>query len=271
MPGRATKIQVDEARKLLENPDIVLLDVRQPEEYRAGHIPGATLLPLPDLPDKMDSLNASKNIVTYCRVGRRSLAAAQLIADEKGIEVFTIDGGITAWNGLIAMGDVEEGLYIAKNLENPKDLISLAYALEDGAGAFYLRLSEFFEYRAGAFKELYSAEVSHKLKIEKNWPDVEIDDRFRDYMEGGARISAVIEKIVSENMGLRDALEYSMQLEVNSLDFYMRVLKTADKDAAAIFKMLIDEEKRHLQKLGELLSMEGQIDQQASTRPEIDR
>ncbi|GER92867.1 rhodanese-like domain-containing protein [hot springs metagenome] len=108
MPSRVYRISPDEARRLFEkNRDTLLLDVRQPEEYKDGHIPGAVLLPLPELPDRLGELNVRNGIITYCRLGRRSLAAAQLIADERDAEVYTIDGGIMAWNGFVAKGEVE--------------------------------------------------------------------------------------------------------------------------------------------------------------------
>ena len=45
--------------------EVTLLDVRQPKEYEAGHIPGAVLAPLPELTDRMGSIDRSKPIVVY--------------------------------------------------------------------------------------------------------------------------------------------------------------------------------------------------------------
>jgi rhodanese-related sulfurtransferase len=45
--------------------ELTVLDVRQPNEYEAGHIPGARLIPLPDLLDRLDELDANKDIMVY--------------------------------------------------------------------------------------------------------------------------------------------------------------------------------------------------------------
>jgi rhodanese-related sulfurtransferase len=58
----------DEARKWLEErPDgsYTLLDVREPEEYEGGHIPGATLIRLSELPDRLSEIDPQKPVLTY--------------------------------------------------------------------------------------------------------------------------------------------------------------------------------------------------------------
>ena len=58
----------DEAREWLEErPDgsYTLLDVREPEEYEEGHIPGATLIPLSELPDRLSEIDPQKPVLTY--------------------------------------------------------------------------------------------------------------------------------------------------------------------------------------------------------------
>ncbi len=253
MPSKVKRISANEARRLLEQAaDVLLIDVRQPDEYEKGHIPGAILMPLPELPDKLAELMSDKAIVTYCRLGRRSLAAAELIADEKDTEVFTIDGGIMAWDGLVAKGDMEEGLRLLEGFKEPEEFVALAYYLEDGSREFYLKVYEFF--KEEVFKTLASVEEIHKKVISDAWPDITIDQRFIDRMEGGLRVSVVMKKILSGNMQFQDVLEYSMQIEINSLDLYMRIMKLVPDPAADIFRGIINEEKAHLRMLGELIS-----------------
>lgn len=250
MPSQVKIISAEEARILLDrNPDTLLLDVRQPEEYKQGHIPGAMLLPLPDLPDKLEELNVSKGIVTYCRLGRRSLAAAQLIADELDSEVYTIDGGIMAWNGLVATGDVEI-CEILTGLKDSEEFISLAYAFEDGSERFYLKVSELVEDSKAAelFKNLSDIEKNHKKRISDIRKGITTDKRFSEYMESCIRVSDAIDRII-KNRNIKDILEYSMQFETNSLDIYMKI-----KDKDEVFRYLIADEKAHLKRLGSLLS-----------------
>jgi rhodanese-related sulfurtransferase len=47
------------------NAELTILDVRQPNEYEAGHIPGAKLIPLPDLMDRLDELDTHREIMVY--------------------------------------------------------------------------------------------------------------------------------------------------------------------------------------------------------------
>jgi len=78
----------------------LLVDVRQPQEYRQGHIPGASLIPLPQLVQDMDQLPADKELIFYCHVGGRSMAAAAMV-EEDGREgpIYNLTGGIAAWDG----------------------------------------------------------------------------------------------------------------------------------------------------------------------------
>jgi rhodanese-related sulfurtransferase/rubrerythrin len=256
MQSKVNRISAEEARELLERSrDVLLLDVRQPEEYEKGHIPGAVLIPLPELPDRLSELKRGRDIVTYCRLGRRSLAAAHLIADELDAEVYTIDGGIMAWNGFIATGDVMTGLLLIENLKSPEEFLSFAYTLEDGSERFYLKVSESFgeDKIKKLFKILAEAEVSHKKTISEVLPDVSIDKRFIDRIESGIELQEVI-NIILEKKSPLEAIEYAMQIEINSLDLYMRMVKTLPSQLIDIFRKIIDEEKNHLRRLGNLLS-----------------
>ncbi len=84
-----------------KDPDIVILDVRTEREYRQdGHLKGAKLIPLQQLEERMDELEPYKKreILVYCRSGRRSVKASRLLA-ERGFRPINIKGGITDWRG----------------------------------------------------------------------------------------------------------------------------------------------------------------------------
>ena len=79
--------------------DVVLLDVRTPEEYAAGHLRGAVNLPLgaDDFADRVADLDDDATYAVYCRSGVRSQQAMEAMRGA-GIEaVYDLDGGITAW------------------------------------------------------------------------------------------------------------------------------------------------------------------------------
>ena len=61
-------IDADQAKKYLADKsleDVTILDVRQPKEYEAGHIPGAKLIPMPDLAKRLDEIDPGKPTVVY--------------------------------------------------------------------------------------------------------------------------------------------------------------------------------------------------------------
>lgn len=73
----------------------VLLDVRSPNEYAAGHLPGAVNVPLDELP-AIAARYAGQDVVTVCHSGARSLSAARVLA-AAGARVQSLAGGTEAW------------------------------------------------------------------------------------------------------------------------------------------------------------------------------
>jgi rhodanese-related sulfurtransferase len=73
-----------------------LLDVRQPEEFREGHITGAKLIPLGELKSNLESLPKQREIICMCASGSRSSSAARMLASA-GYTVFNLQGGMAAW------------------------------------------------------------------------------------------------------------------------------------------------------------------------------
>lgn len=77
-----------------------LVDVRTPEEFNAGTIPGAINLPLDDLRERRDEL-AGRRALVFCRVGQRGHVAASLLG-QLGVTVANLDGGFLTWSSLNA-------------------------------------------------------------------------------------------------------------------------------------------------------------------------
>ncbi|MCO6449938.1 MAG: rhodanese-like domain-containing protein [Caldilineales bacterium] len=90
-------VQAADVNALLDNPDVVLIDVREPDEYAAGHIPGATLIPLGSIPSRMSEIPADKTVIAVCRSGNRSGQATQFLRDQGFDNVHNMDGGMIAW------------------------------------------------------------------------------------------------------------------------------------------------------------------------------
>ena len=77
---------------------VVLIDVRQPDEYAAGHVRSARLIPLHELPDHVGELPVDEDVVVMCRTGARSGVASEFLI-ENGVSAFNLVGGILAWVG----------------------------------------------------------------------------------------------------------------------------------------------------------------------------
>jgi rhodanese-related sulfurtransferase len=73
-----------------------VLDVRESDEYAAGHVPGAQLLPLGVLPVRVQDLPRTEPVFVVCQSGGRSAQAAQLL-DQAGLDVRNVVGGTSAW------------------------------------------------------------------------------------------------------------------------------------------------------------------------------
>ncbi len=73
-----------------------LLDVREEDEWLAGHAPQATHVRLSDVPDRLEDFPRDRTIVCVCRAGGRSARAAAFLA-EQGFRTVNLDGGMQAW------------------------------------------------------------------------------------------------------------------------------------------------------------------------------
>lgn len=79
---------------------VELIDVRRPDEYTGelGHIPGAKLLTLDQLPEKIETLPKNKTIVFVCRSGGRSAQASAFALENGFTDVYNMKGGMLLWN-----------------------------------------------------------------------------------------------------------------------------------------------------------------------------
>jgi molybdopterin/thiamine biosynthesis adenylyltransferase/rhodanese-related sulfurtransferase len=89
---------VDELHRRLTNQEqVFILDVRNPEEYQICRIPGSTLIPLPQLPQRFQELDSNREIVVHCKSGMRSLKAQQFLRERGFQKIKNLKGGILAW------------------------------------------------------------------------------------------------------------------------------------------------------------------------------
>ncbi len=84
------------SEKLKNGRHPLVLDVRQPEEYRSAHIGGAKLIPLGDLNRRMQSLPKNREIICVCASGNRSSSATRALINA-GYNAHNMKGGMLAW------------------------------------------------------------------------------------------------------------------------------------------------------------------------------
>lgn len=94
LKGRFGHVEVKELLEIIDQ--VRLIDVRQDDEWSAGHIDGAVHIPLDKVSSERHLMNADQPVVTVCRTGVRSEAAADLLC-ETGIDAQSLDGGLRAW------------------------------------------------------------------------------------------------------------------------------------------------------------------------------
>ena len=78
----------------------MLIDVRRPEEFAAGHIEGSSLMPLDNLPASYAQLPHDVRLVVYCRSGHRSAQAVSFLLAHGYGRAVSLDGGYLAWTAL---------------------------------------------------------------------------------------------------------------------------------------------------------------------------
>ncbi len=93
------EITVDEFRDILSNKsnNLVILDVREPHEYQICKISGSKLIPLGDLPSRINELDTADDIIVHCHHGMRSLQATRFLRHMGFKKVKNLSGGIDAW------------------------------------------------------------------------------------------------------------------------------------------------------------------------------
>ena len=261
-------MNVDEAKKFItRHPEgaYTLLDVRQPGEYEGEHIPGAKLVPLPALKDGLRQLDSQKPVLVYCAVGGRSLAAAQLLSGFGFQEVYNLQGGIKAWQGLKAVGPRELNLELVGGDETPAEMIALAYGMEMGLGIVYrdmIQRSDDHELRS-LLSRLADIETRHKKRLlellaEIDSPITDTDayeaDLRPSILEGGLGLNDFMQENESFFRSVQGVLELAMMIETQALDLYLRFAEksTHNLTKTALFA-IADEEKAHLGSLGDLL------------------
>lgn len=90
-------ISVQEAKQLIDKGAVEIIDVRTEEEFQTGHIPGAKLLSLQELEQRLEELDREQPYLLVCRSGNRSSQAQNLLRNNGFNETYNMDKGMNDW------------------------------------------------------------------------------------------------------------------------------------------------------------------------------
>lgn len=245
--------------------DFTLLDVRQHSEYQEEHLPGAVLIPLPQLSDRLGEIDAGKPVLVYCAIGGRSRVAAQMLSGKGFKKVYNMSGGIKAWQGNKAVGAQDLGLHIFNDMENPCDVLKIAYSLEQGLREFYLKMEKESERKEvkSLFATLAKIEIKHqeevlaaygeycKEPVDRQTFELEVEAHA---MEGGLSTEEYLDLFDPDLSSEKDVISLAMSIEAQAHDLYLRLgARLENIQAKEAVNKIANDEKKHLESLGQLM------------------
>ncbi len=259
-------VDAETARSVLQAPnvDAEIIDVRQPKEYDQGHIPGAKLIPLPQLQDRLQEIDADKPVYVYCAVGGRSRVAAQMLSSQGFADVVNMKGGFKAWNGHQAIGGEEVGLELFDGLESFAELLKTAYGMEAGLREFYVSLASRVDDDdvRELFETLARIEQKHTRRVFQIYHQ-KVDDQVDEStfaeqivpqaLEGGQSSQDYIDRFAPDWNKPEEVMELAMGIEAQAMDLYTRAAQRESGDSREFLEQMAQEEKGHLQQLGQML------------------
>lgn len=104
------EVTPDEVKEKLTDDAAQIIDIRQPDEFNQGAIPGAINVPMTELPRRIDEIDWSDDITVVCPIGESSVQAARLIGSYEGADadaVKSMAGGYEAWEYELETGSAE--------------------------------------------------------------------------------------------------------------------------------------------------------------------
>jgi molybdopterin/thiamine biosynthesis adenylyltransferase/rhodanese-related sulfurtransferase len=103
--GADGEITAEELKKRIDRgEDVYILDVRNPEEFQICRLPGSVLLPLPELPQRLDEVPRDREVIVHCKSGVRSQKAIAFLKQHGHSRLKNLKGGILAWAASVDPG-----------------------------------------------------------------------------------------------------------------------------------------------------------------------
>jgi len=242
--------------------EYLLVDVRQPDEYSEGHIPGAKFIPLNELVSDLSGLPASRDLVFYCHSGGRSLAAASIFFEEGITEktIYNLEGGILAWEGKTLKGFPK--IQVFDKTKAPVELLLTAMDLEKGAWRFYTYILDNISVDPiiSTLEQLSKAEIAHARTVYGFWKKaasapISFDELYAslkgEILEGGESLVEVLGYLENiEGNRCLQILELALHIEYAAFDLYKTMADHAkDQTIRDSFLAIAQAEKSHMRML----------------------
>ena len=93
----ADEVDVHTVASVKDQPDVYLIDVREQWEYDEGHIPGVTLIPMNEVPNRLTEIPTDQEVIVTCRSGNRSGQVTNYLRQQGFDNVHNMSGGIVEW------------------------------------------------------------------------------------------------------------------------------------------------------------------------------
>jgi sulfur-carrier protein adenylyltransferase/sulfurtransferase len=191
--------------------------------------------------------------------------AAQYLNGRGFQKVYSLEGGIKAWQGLKAVGPLELNLDLIRGDESPIEMIEISYGLEEALQKFYFLAGKEIEDNEAValLKKLGEMEEKHKQLLMARYAELKpgepegpkrLEEQLPQILEGGFKFTDFLSRNEENLKTVPDVLMTAMMIETQSLDLYLRfALKTTEDSTQEILYRIGEEEKTHLSSLGVLL------------------
>jgi sulfur-carrier protein adenylyltransferase/sulfurtransferase len=258
MSNHINSVQASSLRERLDSlgeREFTLVDVRTPQEYENGHIPGAVLLPLSELETRVAELPAGGEIFFYCRSGKRSMAASLLALDSgrfAGATIVNVEGGFSEYEGVDLAG--QPRLLALPPDITFRDALLWAMNMEKGAERVYRVLAAEASPQEKAISTLASLERAHARTVfemlvrqEPGLPsfDALYDGLDGGIIEGGEPVDEALDRLKGQKC--LELSELALEIEWTAYDLYRTLASRTDNERfRAALLALAEAEKNHL-------------------------
>lgn len=249
------EMSTEEFKKYIQShheDSYILLDVREPHEYYTSHIPGALHIPLKELENSILAYDSEKDLICYCRSGRRSRIACEII-DKMGLSfknIYNLTGGILAWQGNTLKGIPKLNLFHPN--KSVSELLKIAISFEKATEDFYSEIVNYLPHDASKVaKSLANLEIRHAKivyeilkKIEPECEEFELlyTDRYA-LVEGGYNKDELI--TIIKDGDKQNLIEIAIEIELSAYELYKNLSYIMSNEGREVFLQLAEQEKMH--------------------------